>query len=113
MLQMSVDPQPVNLGSRIVTSTWLLFVLVIVSSYTANLTVFLGAQSDATPFRNLTEVNTAYVFNECVPMTDNIEPLDIRSFDQNSQYVSKCPYRPSVGQNSLFNMYVVGMCSNV
>ena len=56
MLQMSVDPQPVNLGSRIVTSTWLLFVMVIVSSYTANLTVFLGAKSDTTPFQNLTQV---------------------------------------------------------
>ena len=56
MLQLSLDSQPVNMGPRIVTSTWLLFVLVIVSSYTANLTVFLGAKSDAIPFLNLTEV---------------------------------------------------------
>ena len=62
MLQVMASPLPDGIGERMVLSMWLLFVLVIVSSYTANLTVFLGAKSDEIPFSNWSQVYNKKVF---------------------------------------------------
>ena len=57
LLQMGLDPTPQGFAMCIMSSAWLMFVLIIVASYTANLTVFLGSKTPHLPIDNITQVD--------------------------------------------------------
>ena len=63
LLQTSVETQPKGIEMRLLISAWLLFSLVVVSSYTATLTVFLGLKQKLKPFANLKEVRISLFCN--------------------------------------------------
>ena len=52
-----------SMESRMILSAWFAFSLVIVTSFTANLTVFLGVKVKSAPFETVSEVKMVMEIN--------------------------------------------------
>ncbi|KAL1492274.1 hypothetical protein ABEB36_012749 [Hypothenemus hampei] len=58
LLQQGSELAPISISTRTASGFWWFFVLIIVSSYTANLAAFLTVETLVTPFKNIDELAT-------------------------------------------------------
>ena len=62
LLQSGSESSGKGFEMQLLMSAWLLFSLVIISSYTANLTVFLSKKTPSLPFSNVNQVKKIFCF---------------------------------------------------